>query len=486
MGNLENMAEGTAIKNPTLEGIKKFVSEYDSSEARSLSEIPLIDFRSTGSIVLDNLLGWGIPKRAITEISGKNSSWKTSVTMMTIKTMQDKYDLEVLDLLLELIEITNSTLNKGKIIATFDKILKDYSEHKQRKKAKLILAILKDCKSNSPKAKVIVDEINDIIENKGHTFYMDVEWAITQQWAIRFGLDYNKITVVNSNLAEEIFEQLEWALQKDFFEIIVVDSIWVMAARAEDEASMDQQSMGLKARVINRGMRLINKAKYILNAKSQPSIIMINHVYATMDQWAPEETPGGSGLKFWASCRLKVIRVWNKYVPASDVADDWAELEDPSENVGTFVRFQVVKNKVSSPAGKSETKLIFKRPLLKDWSEYDKITMWFNIYSELTEGLTTTWILQDETSRTLFIWKESTYDFIEDEDTKERIKSEIENLEVEFIKDKGDRFTSFASKFKKELLFNDKFFKLMFEVYNLKSKFSKTIVEDEFNLDDLR
>jgi len=57
MGNLENMAEGTAIKNPTLEGIKKFVSEYDSSEARSLSEIPLIDFRSTGSIVLDNLLG---------------------------------------------------------------------------------------------------------------------------------------------------------------------------------------------------------------------------------------------------------------------------------------------------------------------------------------------------------------------------------------------------------------------------------------------
>jgi len=94
---------------------------------------------------------------------------------MTIKTMQDKYDLEVLDLLLELIEITNSTLNKGKIIATFDKILKDYSEHKQRKKAKLILAILKDCKSNSPKAKVIVDEINDIIENKGHTFYMDVE-----------------------------------------------------------------------------------------------------------------------------------------------------------------------------------------------------------------------------------------------------------------------------------------------------------------------
>jgi len=71
-----------------------------------------------------------------------------------------------------------------------------------------------------------------------------------------------------------------------------------MAARAEDEASMDQQSMGLKARVINRGMRLINKAKYILNAKSQPSIIMINHVYATMDQWAPEETPGGSGLKF--------------------------------------------------------------------------------------------------------------------------------------------------------------------------------------------
>ena len=482
---LKRVASWEETTNKTLDEVKWFVKEFDRTEVRNLSAIEKLEFRPTWGIVLDTLLWGWLPKWALVEIAWPNSSWKTTIAIMTIKTMQEKYDLQVMNLLLEMIDITWPQLNKEKVRLALSKIITWAELGKQKKKADLMSKIIDEClnnwenklsKEDKVRLETIQDEIDDILINKGHSVYIDVEWALTKWWAERFGLDDNKITVVNANTAETVFDALEWILWKDYFEIIVLDSIWAIGTKAEDEASMEQQTMWLKARVLAKWMRKIwFRHDFFLNSVSKPTFILVNHVYATMDQWKPLDSAGWNGIKYAFSTRIFVSRVWSKYVFAWDqVLDENVSLRNPDEQIGTTVRFDIIKNKVTSPNWRAETKLIFKQPTLKDGSMYDKVTIWFNKYEELTD-----WLLEEQI---LVALNSKTYSIEAKHFPEEFVSKEtIQNLKFDW-----EAYTWFFKAFSKEMKENQEFFDLLMNAYQ-KAQESKMKIEiEEIDLDDLR
>ena len=478
---LESKVAWEVVEDSKLDNLKSFIEDnFDWSKVRQLSAIEKYEFRSTGSIILDKQLwGWFL-KGWIIEIAWEASSWKTTTAVTTIKAMQDWYDYQIVELLAELIEISWSEINPTKFRNKMASIIESTVEDKQQKKYWMYLKILQECNYKKAKweAKVIIDNITDILDNKWKTAYFDAEWALTDWWAVRLWIDADKVLVINVNIAENLFDQLDEVLWLHMYEIIVIDSIGSLTTNAENDASMDQQTMWLKARVMSKGMRKVwFNSSLFLNSPIRPTMICINHVYATMDQWNPVETPGGNALKFAYATRLFISRIWGKYVYAEDEADEKANLQDPGEQIWTYVRFKVVKNKTSSPKWVETTKLIFKKPLLEDWTEYDKISIWYNKYEEIFDVLESEWIISPE-------WK-TTY----------QISNELlpDELEIQYLwyrkadENSWERFTWYASKFKNELKFNPDFFKAcMNALEELKLQKADAFDISEIDLDDLK
>ena len=475
---LEWRSQWEVVQNKNIEKIVWFVEEnFSWTKVRQLSSVEKLTFRSTWSIVLDNQLwGWFLRWWAV-EVAWKESSGKTSIAVMTWKTMQEEYDLEVLRLILRLIELEEVQLDKNAIKNKLTKLIESTKIWKHTEKFAYFLKLLEACnyKNVSWESQEIVEKIEDIIENKWHILYVDAEWSITSSWSDKMWLDPQKVTVIKCNLIEDIFDQLDTILPQHKFEIIILDSIWAMTPKAEDDSWMEQQTMALKARVLNKAMRkVVFKASNFIDSPIQPTLICINHTYDTMDQWNPVETPGWRWLKFAFSTRLFVNRIWSKYVYAVDEVDENTILEEPDEQIWTFIRFKIVKNKATAPKGQAETKLIFYKPKTIDGEEYDKITIWFNKFDELYDGLKTAWIIEPESSRT---WKIS-FDNVDDAVT-----------EVKYIKAKTDkewdRFTWYEKDFRNELKFNPAFFDSCLAQYKEANKVETIEFDpDEVNLDE--
>ena len=98
----------------------------------------------------------------------------------------------------------------------------------------------------------------------GIVVYIDTENATSLENLEQIGIDvYNKFVFVQTACTEEVFQVAEStilkarAMTKDIPVTIVWDSVAASAPKAELEGSYDQNSIGLQARTIGKGMRKI-------------------------------------------------------------------------------------------------------------------------------------------------------------------------------------------------------------------------------------
>ena len=116
-------------------------------------------------------------------------------------------------------------------------------------------------------------------------------------------------------------------------DVVVIDSVAALVPKVEIEGAMEDQQMGLQARLMSKALR---KLTGVVN-KTRTTVIFINQLRQKIgNSYGPSETTaGGNALKYYASVRLDIRRI--------------ETLKNDNVEIGNRTKVKVVKNKVAPP-----------------------------------------------------------------------------------------------------------------------------------------
>ena len=180
----------------------------------------------------------------------------------------------------------------------------------------------------------------------GNVGFVDCEQALSKELAINMGVDPDKFVVYQPKDGEDAIDMVESMLKSRAFDLVIVDSIAAMTPRAEMEADIQQQHMGLHARLMSKFMRRV----YSPVADANVVLLCLNQVRVNLQSYgSPERPTGGNAVAFAASIRVEVRTSPSKKIERDGVA------------IGTLVTAKVLKNKLASPYRQAEYDVIFGR-----------------------------------------------------------------------------------------------------------------------------
>lgn len=198
----------------------------------------------------------------------------------------------------------------------------------------------------SGKTSIALTAVADVQRKGGTAVLIDLENAFDPRYARKLGVNIEDLAVSQPDNAEQALELVYRLSQSGVVDIIVVDSVAAMSPKAEIEADMEKQSIGLLARLMSKALRKLVKT---VNS-SNTCLIFINQTRESMSMYGPSEsTPGGKALKFYASMRIRVAKE-SKPVEGED-----------KKPIGVRTKLKIVKNKVAPPFGEGATVLTFNK-----------------------------------------------------------------------------------------------------------------------------
>ncbi len=174
---------------------------------------------------------------------------------------------------------------------------------------------------------------------------IDAEHALDTTFAEKLGLNLDMTIINQPDNGEVGFDILESLIKSGRVSYAIVDSVAAMTPKAEIEADMDQNQMGLQARMMSKGLRKVTGAV----SNTGTVVVFINQLREKLGiVWGTNETtPGGNALKFFASQRVDVRKSVGK-----DKGEDGAA-------TSTIIKCKVVKNKLAPPFKTCEMENVF-------------------------------------------------------------------------------------------------------------------------------
>ena len=178
-------------------------------------------------------------------------------------------------------------------------------------------------------------------EMGGIVVYIDTENGTSVENLALLGVDVSKRFVfIETACSEEVFEVAESTimkargLNKDIPITIIWDSVAASSPKAELTGDYDQNSIGLQARTISKGMRKITQ----VFGNTNTLFICLNQTRTKIGVMYgdPTTTPGGAAIPFHSSVRIKLgagSQIKNK----------------DGDIVGINVSAKTIKNKVAHP-----------------------------------------------------------------------------------------------------------------------------------------
>lgn len=187
----------------------------------------------------------------------------------------------------------------------------------------------------------------------GIVVYIDTENATSLDNLSDLGIDTSRRFIFcQTACTEEIFAIVEStimkarAMEKDVPVTIVWDSIAASSPKAELEGSYEQNTIGLQARTLGRGMRKI--VNIIGNQNVLFLLINQQRVKIGVNFGDPTTTPGGNAIPYASSVRVRISSTGQQHV------------FDKDKNViGIKVKAKTIKNRVARPFRTCEFQIIF-------------------------------------------------------------------------------------------------------------------------------
>lgn len=175
----------------------------------------------------------------------------------------------------------------------------------------------------------------------GKVAFIDAEHSLDPAWARKLGVDVDALVLSQPEEMEQILEIVDMMCLSGQFDLIIVDSVAAMTPRAELDGNMDDQHVGLQARIMSQALRKLKKSAY----DTDTTLMFLNQVRENINTsgfGAKYTTPGGRALKFYCSVRVQVIRI--------------GSIKDGKDGpiIGSKTMARVRKNKVAPPFTEAE------------------------------------------------------------------------------------------------------------------------------------
>lgn len=203
-----------------------------------------------------------------------------------------------------------------------------FSGHFSDGKTSIVLKIVAEYQKKFPEKEVV---------------WIDAEGAWDDNWSRTLGVDADNVYLIHPEYSQQAFDLAEQCITEDVG-LLVIDSIAALVPKEEAEATMEDWQIGLAARINNKFVRRTHSS---LNDKRgndvPPTVILINQLRQNVGGYGAAETePGGKGIGFAASIRIKIRR--GDLYPKAKSNYDQTVVPKAQE-----IKFFIEKNKTAPP-----------------------------------------------------------------------------------------------------------------------------------------